>query len=70
MHARLTTHDNEELDRAAVLAVRDGIKGTIDAQLSTSLGTGVRDRLLEMLGDEGYQRVILDLANNIVQTLL
>lgn len=71
MHARLTTDDNaSELDRAATLATRDGIKGTIDSQLNTSLGMNVRALLVDRLGADAYERILLDLANNVVQALL
>ena len=71
MHARLTSDENApDLDRAGVLAARDQVKDAISTQLSTFARLGVRDLLLERLGHEVYEAMILDIANNVVQGLL
>lgn len=63
------TPQGDEPDADDVRKVRDEIKATVDGQFRTST-FNARELLILALGEDRYERLIADVANNITQGLL
>lgn len=68
----LTTDENAaEMEQRDLLSARDMIASIIASQMGTFGGSATVSNLLRSaLGDVGYDRLVRDIANNLVQGLL
>ena len=65
----LSTPQGDEPSRDEINEVRDALQSTIKSQLGSFPG-GAQALLIEKLGQERYEALVRDLANNCTQVLL